>query len=83
MIDLFAEKRKDEDYDEEVEIDLQEEHNTDEYTLSKVSDIMHSLFKIHREATIPFFQQLLPDFITLLVSFHRYDSETRVILTHM
>eukprot|EP00794_Sanderia_malayensis_P010931 gene10931-12092_t len=60
------EKRKDEDYDEEVEEDLMEQHNTDEYILSKVSDIMHALFKTHREAIIPFFQQLLPDFCKLL-----------------
>ena len=44
------------------------QHDTDEYILSKISDIMHSLFKTHREGIIPFFQLLLPDFITLLVS---------------
>jgi len=60
------EKRTGEDYDEEVEEDLQEEHSTDEYILSKISDIMHSLFKTHKEEILPFFQSLLPDFITLL-----------------
>ena len=45
------------------------QHDTDEYILSKISDIMHSLFKTHKEEILPFFHSLLPDFITLLVSF--------------
>jgi len=59
-------KRKEEDYDEEVEEILQDENDTDGYILSKVSDVMHSLFKTHREATLPFFEQLLSDFAKLL-----------------
>lgn len=60
-------KRTDEDYDEETEEDLQDEHDADEYILSKVSDIMHALFKTHKEAILPLFEQLLPDFNKLLV----------------
>lgn len=59
-------KRKEEDYDEEVEELLKDEHETDSYILSKVSDVMHSLFKTHREAILPFFEHMLPDFSKLL-----------------
>jgi len=59
-------KRKEEDYDEEVEEILKDEHETDSYILSKVSDVMHSLFKTHREAILPFFEHMLPDFSKLL-----------------
>lgn len=59
-------KRKEEDYDEEVEEILKDEHDTDSYILSKVSDCMHSLFKTHKEAILPFFEHMLPDFVKLL-----------------
>ncbi|CAH3175486.1 unnamed protein product [Porites lobata] len=59
-------RRKEEDYDEEVEEDLQDEHETDVHILSKVSDIMHALFGTHKEAALPFFERLLPDFHSLL-----------------
>jgi len=59
-------KRKEEDYDEDVEECLNDEHETDSYILSKVSDVMHSLFKTHREAILPFFERLLSDFKKLL-----------------
>jgi len=59
-------KRKEEDYDEDVEEILNDEHETDSYILSKVSDVMHSLFKTHREAILPFFEHLLSDFSKLL-----------------
>ena len=59
-------KRKEEDYDEEVEEILQDEHETDGYILSKVSDVMHSLFKTHKESILPFFEHLLSDFSKLL-----------------
>jgi len=60
-------KRKEEDYDEEVEEILQDEHETDGYILSKVSDVMHSLFKTHKETILPtFFGHLVTDFSKLL-----------------
>lgn len=34
----------------------------------QVSDIMHALFGTHKEGALPFFEQLLPAFHTLLVS---------------
>jgi len=39
----------------------------DVYILSKVSDIMHSLFGTYKDAVLPVFQQLLPHFVKLLV----------------
>jgi len=39
----------------------------DVYILSKVSDVMHALFSSHKEAILPFFDQLLPLFVKLLV----------------
>lgn len=59
-------KRKEEDYDEEVEEILEDEREVDSYILSKVSEIMHSLFKTHRELILPFFEHMLPDFDKLL-----------------
>ena len=45
---------------------LQDEQ--DIYILSKVSDIIHSLFGTYKEAVLPVFDQLLPHFAKLLVS---------------
>lgn len=59
-------KRHDEDYDAEVEDELQDEHETDEYILSKVSDMMHVLFKTHWGNLLPLFEFLLNDFVKLL-----------------
>ncbi|KXJ29691.1 importin-5 [Exaiptasia diaphana] len=59
-------KRKDEDYDEEVEQDLQDENETDVEILSKVADVMHAVLGTHKETSVPFFEQLLPDFNALI-----------------
>jgi len=59
-------KRKEEDYDEEVEEILQDEHETDGYILSKVSDVMHALFKTHKDTILSFFEHLVSDFSKLL-----------------
>uniref|UniRef100_A0A673MM02 Importin-5-like n=1 Tax=Sinocyclocheilus rhinocerous TaxID=307959 RepID=A0A673MM02_9TELE len=42
-------KRQDEDYDEQVEETLQDEDDNDVYILTKVSDILHSIFSSYRE----------------------------------
>ncbi|CAH1781938.1 unnamed protein product [Owenia fusiformis] len=60
--------RKDEDYDEVVEETLLDENDEDVYILSKVSDIIHSLFGTHKEAMLPYFEHLLPHFVKLLNS---------------
>lgn len=59
-------KRQDEDYDEEEETRLLSEKDEDEYVLSKLSDIMRSLFITHGAEMLPFFQQLLPQITKLL-----------------
>ncbi|KAL3846795.1 hypothetical protein ACJMK2_017751 [Sinanodonta woodiana] len=60
------EKRKDEDYDEIVEETLLDEDDEDVYILSKIADVIHSLFGTHKEEFFPMFEQLLPHFVKLL-----------------
>lgn len=47
-----------------------EEHTPHHFAVccNQVSDIMHALFGTHKDAALPFFEQLLPDFNSLLVS---------------
>ncbi|EEC04565.1 Ran-binding protein, putative [Ixodes scapularis] len=59
-------KRKDEDYDELVEEELLEEDDDDVFLLSKVADILRSLFTCYKEALFPYFDRLLPHFARLL-----------------
>lgn len=61
-------KRKDEDYDEVVEEELKDEDNDDNYTVSKVADILHALFVAYREEFYPYFDQLLGHFVKMLSS---------------
>ncbi|XP_076324305.1 importin-5-like isoform X2 [Tachypleus tridentatus] len=60
------EKRKDEDYDEIVEEELLDEDDEDVYILSKVADILHSLFITHKQDFLPCFDHLLQHFVRLL-----------------
>jgi len=60
------ELRKDEDYDEELEKDLVDEHDDDTFLLSKVSDVLHACFGTHKEGVLPFFDKLLPHLLKLL-----------------
>ncbi|KAG1702085.1 Importin-5 [Nymphon striatum] len=55
-------QRKDEDYDEQVEEALDDE---DVYLLSKVCDIVHSIFYTHKEEFFLYFDRLLPNFCPL------------------
>lgn len=57
-----VEKRKDEDYDEVAEEELQEEDQEDIYILSKISDIIHSLFGTHKKEFIPIFDTMSQHF---------------------
>ncbi|KAI6650329.1 Importin-5-like [Oopsacas minuta] len=59
-------KRSDEDIDEETEDSLLGDTDAEETILTKVSDLMHSLFSTHESALLPFFNQLLPSFSTML-----------------
>ncbi|KAG1702082.1 Importin-5 [Nymphon striatum] len=59
-------QRKDEDYDEQVEEALVDEDDEDVYLLSKVCDIVHSIFYTHKEEFFLYFDRLLPNFVLLL-----------------
>lgn len=59
-------KHLDEDYDEEVQEQLEDEENDDIFVLSKIADVMHSMFMIYRESFIPFFDQIMHRFVVLL-----------------
>ncbi|XP_050306794.1 importin-5 [Anthonomus grandis grandis] len=59
-------KHLDEDYDEEVQEQLEDEESDDIYVLSKVADVLHSLFTVYRENFIPFFDQVVNHFVQLL-----------------
>ncbi|KAG7268938.1 hypothetical protein CRUP_002934 [Coryphaenoides rupestris] len=50
--ELRQAKRQDEDYDEQDENDV--------YILTKVSDILHSVFSSYKEKVLPWFEQLMP-----------------------
>lgn len=60
------EVRRDEDYDDEVEDQLLDEDDFDALILSKISDILHSLFKVYKEQFLPAFEQLLQHFVALM-----------------
>uniref|UniRef100_A0A8C2L749 Karyopherin (importin) beta 3 n=1 Tax=Cyprinus carpio TaxID=7962 RepID=A0A8C2L749_CYPCA len=64
--ELRQAKRQDEDYDEQVEETLQDEDDNDVYILTKVSDILHSIFSSYREKVLPWFEQLLQLFVNLI-----------------
>ena len=49
-------KRQDEDYDEVEEERMVTEKEGDEYVLSKLSDVLHSLFGAYKADILPFFQ---------------------------
>uniref|UniRef100_A0A8D0L417 Importin 5 n=1 Tax=Sphenodon punctatus TaxID=8508 RepID=A0A8D0L417_SPHPU len=59
-------KRQDEDYDEQVEESLQDEDDSDVYILTKVSDILHSVFSSYKGKVLPWFEQLLPLIVNLI-----------------
>ncbi|XP_063224188.1 importin-5 [Bacillus rossius redtenbacheri] len=72
MTDHFAkaaarqEKRKDEDYDEVVEEQLEDEDGEAVFVLSKVADVVHALFTAYRADFFPFFDRVLPHFVKCL-----------------
>lgn len=63
-----GDKRKDEDYDEVVEEQLEDEDCEDVYILSKVADVLHSLFATYKTSFYPYFDQIVGHFVKLLVS---------------
>lgn len=51
---------------QEVEELLEDEESGDIYVLSKITDVIHSLFLISRENFLPFFDQICSHFVNLL-----------------
>ncbi|XP_072884532.1 importin-5 isoform X2 [Hemitrygon akajei] len=64
--ELRQAKRQDEDYDEQVEENLQDEDDSDVYILTKISDILHSMFSCYKEKMLPWFEQILPLIVNLI-----------------
>ncbi|XP_061655905.1 importin-5 [Phyllopteryx taeniolatus] len=64
--ELRQAKRQDEDYDEQVEETLQDEDENDVYILTKVSDVLHSVFSSYKEKVLPWFEQLLQLIVQLI-----------------
>ncbi|XP_077456296.1 importin-5 [Stigmatopora argus] len=64
--ELRQAKRQDEDYDEQVEESLQDEDENDVYILTKVSDVLHSVFSSYKEKVLPWFEQLLQLIVQLI-----------------
>ncbi|XP_017777748.1 PREDICTED: importin-5 [Nicrophorus vespilloides] len=60
-------KHLDEDYDEVVQEQLEDEETDDIFVLSKISDVLHSLFTTYRETFLPFFDQICSHFVNLLL----------------
>lgn len=60
------EQRRDEDFDDETEDQLLDEDEFDALILSKISDIIHSLFKVYKQNFMQPFDQLAPHFVQLL-----------------
>lgn len=58
--------RTEEDYDDGVEEELAEQDDTDTYILSKVIDILHSLFVTNKAQFLPNFEQVAKNFVKLL-----------------
>ncbi|KAM7363450.1 karyopherin beta 3 [Cochliomyia hominivorax] len=58
--------RNEEDYDDGVEEELAEQDDTDTYILSKVIDILHSLFVTNKAQFLPHFDQVAQNFVKLL-----------------
>lgn len=61
-----AEARNEEDYDDGVEEQLAEEDDNDILILSKIADIIHSLFSTYKTNFLPFFDRVVASFVKLL-----------------
>lgn len=44
----------------------------DVYILTKVSDVLHSVFSSHKQKVLPWFEHLLPLIVQLIVSIRRF-----------
>lgn len=64
--DKRVQARNEEDYDEAVEEQLAEEDDADIYLLSRIADIIHSLFLTMKGGFLPYFNQIVPHITKLL-----------------
>jgi len=60
------EKRRDEDYDEEVEEELIDEDDEYTFIISRIADVLHSLFSVYRERLFPLLDTIVPHLVRLL-----------------
>jgi hypothetical protein len=61
------EKRHDEDYDDEVEEQLLEDRDDDSYLMSRVTEVLHSLFSVFKgDSLFLYFERILPHAAKLL-----------------
>lgn len=49
-------------------VSLSYQDDSDVYILTKVSDILHSIFSSYKEKVLPWFERLLPLIVNLIVS---------------
>ncbi|KAJ6632921.1 Importin-5 [Pseudolycoriella hygida] len=59
-------ERNEEDYDDGVEEKLAQEDDNDTFQLSKIADVIHSLFLTNGVSFLPHFDQIIQHFIKLL-----------------
>ncbi|XP_054167473.1 importin-5-like [Oppia nitens] len=69
---LRQEKRNDEDYDDGVEAEIVDEDDEDTYVLSKVADILHSLFIVFRNDFYLYFDLIFQQIINLAADSRPY-----------
>ncbi|CBY21088.1 unnamed protein product [Oikopleura dioica] len=67
--------RTDDDYDDEVEEDLQVEDEEDSFVLNKISDVFHSSFGLLGGALLPFFEKFMKDQMVELIKPQRVWSD--------
>ncbi|KAF0306609.1 Importin-5 [Amphibalanus amphitrite] len=60
------EKRRDEDYDEEVEEELIDEDDEYTFIISRIADVLHSLFSVYRDQLFPLFDSIVPHLVKLM-----------------
>ena len=59
-------QKEEEDHDEDADEDLDMERESDEQVLGKITDLLHSLFQVHKTDLFPFFDSLVPAFHSML-----------------
>lgn len=75
---FFTEARHDEDYDEEMQENLDGDAKSDYYLISRISDVVHHLFKVYGPALCPRFETFLNMMLKLTVGAEipKYSSDT-------